>query len=136
VHNWRNLLCCAGLSILFLGRVSAGLWFVAHSEVVQAEVVQRQDHGFLRKRHGVTEMRVRFLNREGVPKTEEIQWHLFRPTKTSTVLIRRADAGLIRAAPAQLVEVFWLELWFSALALVVGSIFLAGWFGFRLAGRA
>ena len=136
MQNRRELLCCAGLSILFLGRVSAGLWFVAHSQVVQAEVVQRREYGFLRKRHGLTEMEVRFPNRHGVPKTEKIQWHLSRPDNSATVLIRRADSGLIRAAPAQLAEVFWLELWFSALALVVGIIFLAGRMGFRLVRRA
>jgi hypothetical protein len=136
VQNRRGMLCGAGLCALFLGHTGAGLWFVAHSELVEAEMVQRREYGFLRKRHGLTDMEVRFPNRHGVPKTEKIQWHLFRPDNSATVLIRRADSGLIRAAPAQLAEVFWLELWFSALALVVGIIFLAGRMGFRLVRRA
>jgi hypothetical protein len=130
------MLCCAGLGDLFLGHAGAGLWFMAHSELVEAEVVQRQEYRFLRKQRGLTDTEIRFPNRDGVPKTEKIHRHLSRPANAATVWIRRSDLGLIRAATAQIAEIFWLDLFLGALGTLVGILFLAGRMGIRFVRRA
>jgi hypothetical protein len=117
-----------GIGMLLLHLWCTG-WFLAHNEITEAAVVKRKDYAFIGRRHGLSSLEVSYLDSAGNKRTEKLDWHLTAAPQGDTVMIRRADSGLIRAEPASLAEVLWLEVWavlgclvFGVFALIAMSI--------------
>lgn len=116
------------LSLVIAGLAAhavSALWFLAHSVILDAKVISREDFLFIGKRHGVTHAEVRFIEPSGAVRTQKIRWQISRPPKGESVSIRCAPSGFVRFRPASLPDIFWLEVFVlgigSLIALFIGA---------------
>ena len=106
------------------------LWFLAHSEFVEAQVLSRREFGMLSRR-GMVQVNVSF-DRHGELRNETVRWQLQRPDDEAKIKIRIADSGVIRATPASLWETLWFETVMAGICVLIACMaFLAllhrGW---------
>jgi hypothetical protein len=99
-------------------------WFLAHDEIAEATVLKRKDYSFSGRHHGITSLEVSYLDGAGNKRTQRVDWNLTAAPQGDTVMIRRADSGIIRAEPASLAEVLWLEVWAGFGCLIFGAFAL------------
>lgn len=112
-----------GVGMLLLHIWSIG-WFLAHDEIAEATVLKRKDYSSVGRQHGISTLEVSYLDGAGNKRTGRIDWHLTAAPQGDTVMIRHADSGIIRAEPASLAEVLWLEVWVGFGCLVFGAFAL------------
>ena len=89
----------------------------------------RKDYAFIGRKHGFSRLDVCYHDGSGQKRSAAIDWHLTAAPLGDTVLIRHADSGMIRAAPARVAEVMWFEVWaimggllFGVFALIALSV--------------
>jgi hypothetical protein len=121
-ERWKKGCLLAFLGVVWVFHLVAAVWFVAHSEPTEAEVLRRKEWLLPGKHRGWAKLEVAYLDAQGKPTTGSIEWRVTPAPAGSKIQIWRAESGLIEAGPASWAETFFVETLFGYLALFIGSL--------------
>jgi hypothetical protein len=105
---------------LWLFHLWTAVWFLTHSEVVEAKVLRRTDYSFPGKQHGFSKLEVSYPEPDGKIRIATVNWHATHAPEGERVRIRHAHSGLRDIAPASVLECFWFEAGMALIAVGVG----------------
>jgi len=121
-ERWKHWFLGIIVALAWVTHFWSACWFVAHHEVIEAEVRERHDHLFPSRRHGWDCLEVTYVDVDGKPTQRRIQWRATWAPKTPKVELWRASSGLTKFGPASYVEAFWVEAWMLYLTAFLASL--------------
>ena len=73
-ERWKHWFLGIIVALAWVTHFWSACWFVAHHEVIEAEVRERHDHLFPSRRHGWDCLEVTYVDVDGKPTQRRIQW--------------------------------------------------------------
>ncbi|MEK0438201.1 MAG: hypothetical protein RL444_459 [Verrucomicrobiota bacterium] len=127
--RWKKGCLLAFVAALWLFHITTAVWFVAHCEPTEAEVLKREERLLPGKRKGWANLQVSYVRADGKPDITTVRWRVTTAPAGTKIPVWRARSGLIKVGPASWAETFYVETMMGYLALFIG-VLLGGYLGF------
>ena len=128
-ERWKKGCLLIFVAALWLFHITTAVWFVAHCEPTEAEVLKREERLLPGKRKGWANLQVSYVRADGKPDITTVRWRVTTAPAGTKIPVWRARSGLIKVGPASWAETFYVETMMGYLALFIG-VLLGGYLGF------
>ena len=121
-ERWKKGCLLVFIAALWLFHITTAVWFVAHSETTEAEVLKREERLFPGKRQGWANLQVSYVRADGKPDITTVRWRVTSAPAGTKIPVWRARSGPIEVGPASWAEAFYVETLLGYLAVFFGIL--------------